>query len=271
MNIDSAKKLKEGEANVAYICSRYYRAPELIFEFSFYHTTIGKSPLFFFFLLEKSVDQLIEIIKVLGTPTRREIMAMNPHYTYTEFPAIKALPWKMVFSGVTYENEPVPDDAVDILSKFLVFTPSERLDCFDALAHSYFDELRQPDLEFCFVFLYFYHHIMIYMYYVYIYTYKLGPNLFNFTTEEIELATQRKIVHTIVPKRLWKQLGIESKNGDDDTSKAVAGSRPSNTKTKTDTMSSGSSQQEYVLSRVQEIAEQRQEQEKRSVQKKPKN
>jgi serine/threonine protein kinase len=27
----SAKHLIQGEANVAYICSRYYRAPELIF------------------------------------------------------------------------------------------------------------------------------------------------------------------------------------------------------------------------------------------------
>ena len=27
----SAKRLKKGEVNVSYICSRYYRAPELIF------------------------------------------------------------------------------------------------------------------------------------------------------------------------------------------------------------------------------------------------
>lgn len=27
----SAKKLTKGEANIAYICSRYYRAPELMF------------------------------------------------------------------------------------------------------------------------------------------------------------------------------------------------------------------------------------------------
>lgn len=27
----SAKKLVKGESNIAYICSRYYRAPELIF------------------------------------------------------------------------------------------------------------------------------------------------------------------------------------------------------------------------------------------------
>jgi len=27
------------------------------------------------------VDQLVEIIKVLGTPTREQIQAMNEHYT----------------------------------------------------------------------------------------------------------------------------------------------------------------------------------------------
>ena len=37
----SAKVLVAGEPNVAYICSRYYRAPELIFGASQYTTSIG--------------------------------------------------------------------------------------------------------------------------------------------------------------------------------------------------------------------------------------
>merc|ERR1712070_944209 len=52
----SAKILIEGEPNVSYICSRYYRAPELM---------LGQ-PLF---PGESGIDQLVEIIKVLGTPT----------------------------------------------------------------------------------------------------------------------------------------------------------------------------------------------------------
>ncbi|CAI9763821.1 unnamed protein product [Fraxinus pennsylvanica] len=39
------------------------------------------------------VDQLVEIIKVLGTPTREEIRCMNPNYTDFRFPQIKAHPW----------------------------------------------------------------------------------------------------------------------------------------------------------------------------------
>lgn len=37
----SAKILQRGEANVSYICSRYYRAPELIFGSTNYTTAIG--------------------------------------------------------------------------------------------------------------------------------------------------------------------------------------------------------------------------------------
>lgn len=42
----SAKILVENEPNVSYICSRYYRAPELIFGATNYTTKIGKTALF---------------------------------------------------------------------------------------------------------------------------------------------------------------------------------------------------------------------------------
>lgn len=41
LNFFSAKVLVPSEANVAYICSRYYRAPELIFGSTSYTTQIG--------------------------------------------------------------------------------------------------------------------------------------------------------------------------------------------------------------------------------------
>ena len=41
IDFGSAKVLTAGEANVAYICSRYYRAPELIFGATDYTTSIG--------------------------------------------------------------------------------------------------------------------------------------------------------------------------------------------------------------------------------------
>lgn len=75
----SAKQLKLGEPNIAYICSRCYRAPELIFGNTSYTTQIDMwsagcvlvemitmEPLF---RAESNIDQLVEIIKILGTPS----------------------------------------------------------------------------------------------------------------------------------------------------------------------------------------------------------
>ena len=48
--ISSAKVLVPGEPNVAYICSRYYRAPELIFGATDYTVNIGKVVCFYLFI-----------------------------------------------------------------------------------------------------------------------------------------------------------------------------------------------------------------------------
>jgi serine/threonine protein kinase len=45
---------------------------------------------------ESGVDQLVEIIKVLGTPTKEEIQSMNSTYTEYKFPPIKGHPWSKV-------------------------------------------------------------------------------------------------------------------------------------------------------------------------------
>ena len=142
----SAKKLVPGEPNVSYICSRYYRAPELIFGNSNYTTQIDVwsvgcviaelmlgQPIF---PGESGVDQLVEIIKVLGTPTREQILSMNPDYKEYKFPQIKPMAWEKVFRSKT------PKEAVDYVSKLLVYDPSIRPTPLESLADSYFDELR---------------------------------------------------------------------------------------------------------------------------------
>lgn len=144
----SAKTLVRGEPNISYICSRYYRAPELIFGATDYTCAIDVwsvgcvmaelllgSPLF---PGESGVDQLVEIIKVLGTPSREEIHAMNPNYTEFKFPQIKAHPWSKVFS------KRMPADAVDLVSKLLVYSPTQRSTALEAMRHPFFDELRDP-------------------------------------------------------------------------------------------------------------------------------
>ncbi|KAF5946863.1 hypothetical protein HYC85_017091 [Camellia sinensis] len=145
----SAKVLVKGEPNISYICSRYYRAPELIFGATEYTTAIDVwsagcvlaelllgQPLF---PGESGVDQLVEIIKVLGTPTREEIKCMNPNYTEFKFPQIKAHPWHKIF------HKRMPPEAVDLVSRLLQYSPNLRCAALDALIHPFFDELRDSN------------------------------------------------------------------------------------------------------------------------------
>ncbi|CAD5174309.1 shaggy-related protein kinase kappa isoform X1 [Musa acuminata AAA Group] len=145
----SAKVLVKGEPNISYICSRYYRAPELIFGATEYTTAIDMwstgcvmAELFLgqpLFPGESGVDQLVEIIKVLGTPTREEIKCMNPNYTEFKFPQIKAHPWHKVF------QKRLPPEAVDLVSRFLQYSPNLRCTALEACLHPFFDELRDPN------------------------------------------------------------------------------------------------------------------------------
>lgn len=145
----SAKVLVSGETNISYICSRYYRAPELIFGATQYTSAIDMwsagcvlaelllgEPLF---SGESAVDQLVEIIKVLGTPTREEIKCMNPNYTEFKFPHIKAYPLHKIF------HKRVPPEAVDLVSRLLQYSPNLRTTALEAMVHPFFDELRDPN------------------------------------------------------------------------------------------------------------------------------
>ncbi|KAG8821991.1 regulator of ime2 [Serendipita sp. 399] len=142
----SAKILVPGEPNVSYICSRYYRAPELIFGATNYQTSIDiwstgcvmaelmlGQPLF---PGESGIDQLVEIIKILGTPTREQIKTMNPNYMEHKFPQIKPHPFNKVFRPRT------PQDAIDLVSRLLEYTPSARLSAIEAMVQPFFDDLR---------------------------------------------------------------------------------------------------------------------------------
>ncbi|KAG5514095.1 hypothetical protein RHGRI_035482 [Rhododendron griersonianum] len=113
----SAKVLVRGEPNISYICSRYYRAPELIFGATEYTTAIDiwsagcvmaelllGQPLF---PGESGVDQLVEIIKIF--------------------------------------HKRMPPEAVDLVSRLLQYSPTLRSSALEVLIHPFFDELRDPN------------------------------------------------------------------------------------------------------------------------------
>ncbi|XP_072955949.1 shaggy-related protein kinase epsilon-like [Typha angustifolia] len=179
----SAKKLVPGEPNISYICSRYYRAPELIFGATEYTTAIDVwsvgcvfaelligQPLF---PGESGVDQLVEIIKILGTPTREEIKCMNPNYTEFKFPQIKARPWHKIF------NKRLPPEAIDLVSRLLQYSPNLRCTALEACAHPFFDVLKDPNTR--------------------LPNGRPLPPLFNFTSQELEGASP-ELVQRLIPE-----------------------------------------------------------------------
>ncbi|KAK2983973.1 hypothetical protein RJ640_027298 [Escallonia rubra] len=183
----SAKMLMPGEPNISYICSRYYRAPELIFGATEYTTAIDMwsvgcvlaelllgRPLF---PGESGVDQLVEIIKILGTPTREEIKCMNPNYTEFKFPQIKAHPWHKIF------NKRMPTEAVDLVSRLLQYSPSLRFTPLEACAHPFFDDLRDPNAS--------------------LPNGRPLPPLFNFTPQELAVASP-ELRQRLIPEHVKK-------------------------------------------------------------------
>src|SRR5262245_40380227 len=102
---------------------------------------------------ESGIDQLVEIIKVLGTPTRDQIRTMNPNYMEHKFHQIKPNPFNKVRPSATsskiqatHQNKvfrKADPNAIDLISKLLEYTPTQRLSAIDAMVHPFFDELRE--------------------------------------------------------------------------------------------------------------------------------
>lgn len=74
----SAKILVENEPNVSYICSRYYRAPELIFGATNYTTKIGRSILpikIFRILLNSNFRCVVDWLRDGGVDARAALVS----------------------------------------------------------------------------------------------------------------------------------------------------------------------------------------------------
>ena len=146
----SAKKLIQGQKSISYICSRFYRAPELIFGATDYTNQIDVwsmgcviSELVLgrpMFPGATTSDQLVEIIRILGTPTKDDICSMNPHFKDHKFPDVKPIPFEKLF-----KNRIIPEHFLDLLSKLLVYNPQIRLTPEKALEHAYFNEIKKID------------------------------------------------------------------------------------------------------------------------------
>ncbi|CAA15599.2 glycogen synthase kinase-3 beta [Plasmodium falciparum HB3] len=192
----SAKNLLAGQRSVSYICSRFYRAPELMLGSTNYTTHIDLWSLgciiaemilgYPIFSGQSSVDQLVRIIQVLGTPTEDQLKEMNPNYADIKFPDVKSKDLRKVFPKGT------PDEAINLITQFLKYEPLKRLNPIEALADPFFDELRDPCIK------------------LPKYIDKL-PELFNFCKEEIQemsMECRRKII----PKNVYEEFLMVDEN-----------------------------------------------------------
>ena len=145
----SAKIIKDGEPNIAYICSRFYRAPELILGNTFYDCSVDTwaagcvfaemyllKPIF---LGETSLDQFTEIIRILGTPTPEQMEKLHPSFP-KDVKKRDPICLQRYLRGSCSQS-------ISLLTKLLQYAPDKRIRCWDALAEPFFDELRKPGLK----------------------------------------------------------------------------------------------------------------------------
>jgi serine/threonine protein kinase len=189
----SAKQLIPNEPNVSYICSRYYRAPELLFNSTKYTTAIDMwsvgcvmgelligRPLF---PGVKGVDQLVKIIRILGTPKRSEIEAMNKKYVDCKLPQVERQQWSKI-PDFARRRPKITEDCYDLLSQFLQYDPTKRIRAVDALAHPFFDELRDPKTR--------------------LPNGRPLPELFDFAIDELDTVSHPSLKEKIIPQHLRK-------------------------------------------------------------------
>ena len=186
----SAKVIHPDDTNnVSYICSRYYRAPELILESQNYSESIdiwsfgcviaemlkGKP----FLQGDSNESQLTKIKEVFGTIKEEELMAMGAKKddeTSNQMRKLRAIPLDEIFPGV-------PKDLINLLNKIFIYNPKKRISALEIMAHPFFNDLRNEEV------------------------YQNGkyiiPNLFDFNKKEIMLSKSKETFKRIIPE--WSE------------------------------------------------------------------
>ncbi|TDL24030.1 Pkinase-domain-containing protein [Rickenella mellea] len=129
------------------VITRWYRPPELLFGSRYYSTAVdiwSVGCIFAELMLripylpgESDVDQLRTTFRALGTPTEEDWPGHTklPHYVAVgQFPKP---PLRDLFTAATA-------DALNLLSKCLIYEPRKRISARDALNHPYFFALPNP-------------------------------------------------------------------------------------------------------------------------------
>ena len=135
-----------------YVATRWYRSPELLLGYSDYGPEVDMwaigcimgelsdgQPLF---PGDSEMDMLYLIQKVLGalTPEQQESFNKNPRFLGLKFPSdvTKLETLEKKYTGKLSKN------ALSLMTGLLKMDPAERFTGEQALAHPYFDDIREP-------------------------------------------------------------------------------------------------------------------------------
>lgn len=136
-----------------YVVTRWYRAPEVILNWMHYTQTVdiwsvgcimaemlqGK-PLF---KGSDHLDQLAEIMKLIGTPSQEFISKLDSEDAKSYLKGLGKVE-KKDFQKVFSTSNP---QAVSVLERMLLLDPEKRVTAAEALTLPYFTEFRDPDEE----------------------------------------------------------------------------------------------------------------------------
>lgn len=150
-------QIQEDEGNPAlteYVATRWYRAPEILLASPRYtkgvdmwsvgcilgEMLLGK-PLF---PGTSSINQIERIMSVIPAPSNEDIQSINSDYGASVVHKILTRPRTSIDQLLPTTT---PPDALDLLSKLLVFNPDHRLTAQQALQHPYLSRFHSPGRE----------------------------------------------------------------------------------------------------------------------------
>ena len=144
----SAKLLVTRVPNYPHVCTVSYRAPELLFGNRHFTCKVDVwsagcilAEMFIrkrLFRGSRRSTVILDILWTIGAPTVEDARELKSNFANPFFSPIPQRPLSSVLGA-----DP-PQEAVDLISSVLKYRPSARLNMLPALAHSFYDELRQP-------------------------------------------------------------------------------------------------------------------------------